>query len=290
MTKTMKKILSFTLFLLFSSNVAFSGERIISLKPNITEILFALGVGGQVVGVTTWCDYPEAAKKLPKVADYININTERIMALKPDLVIGSEENSVKSQFAALNSAGIRTMTAPFATIEDLYGSIGKIAEAVGKKDAGKKLVAEIRKGMKKTNPPSPPFTKGGISTSPPFEKGGTGGISDQRTVLILVGHRPLVAASDKTFMGEIVGLAGFKNVVTSERLYPTINTEFLLAKNPDVIIDLGMGSEAHSELPAALRGRVVKLDISDFRAGPRIGEAVKKLSVVMGESETSARP
>ncbi len=229
--------------------------RIISLKPNITEILFALGVGDKVVGVTTWCDYPEAAKKLPKIADYININTEKLLTLKPDLIIGSEENSIRNQFSVFDNAGIRTLTLPFRTMDDLYGSIEKIAEAVGKKDTGLEMIKRMTSQIQSRRNP------------------GT-----QERVLVLVGHRPLVAAGDSTFYGDIMKVMGVKNVVKSRTPYPTINTEFIMAKDPDVIIDLAMGTENGSDLPDVIKRKIVTLNMSDFRAGPRIGEAVKELA------------
>ncbi|MBI2974388.1 MAG: ABC transporter substrate-binding protein [Deltaproteobacteria bacterium] len=231
--------------------------RIISLKPNITEILFALGIGDKVIGVTTWCDYPEEVKNLPKVADYININTEKIIALKPDLVIGSEENSVKKQFAVLQNAGIKTLTVPFKSMKDLYSSIEKIAEVVGKKENGAKLSHSMQISIQNTKIRKHQNTK----------------------ILILVGHHPLVAAGPKTFLGDILNLAGAKNIIDTEITpYPTINTEFILAKNPNTIIDLTMGTESSIDLPEILKKRVVKFDMSDFRAGPRIGEAVNKIA------------
>lgn len=237
-----------------SGNVsAAAPKRIVSLKPNITEILFALGAGERVVGVTSWCDYPEEAKKLPKVADYININTEKIIALEPDIVISSEENSIKGQFAVLQSAGIKTATAPFRTLDDLYGSVAKIAEIVGKKEDGEKLVKKIAGSMPQ-------------------------GPANRRTALILVGRRPLVAAGTDTFYGDMIKAIGAKNIVDGKTPYPTINTEFITAKNPDVIIDLAMGSETSTELPEILKNKVVRMNMSEFRAGPRIGEAAKKLN------------
>ena len=233
-------------------------QRIISLKPNITEILFALGVGERVIGVTTWCDWPPEAKKLPKVADYININTETIITLKPDLVIGSEENSIKEPFKILESAGIKTLFVPFRTMEDLSASIGKIAEIVGKKEVGEKLVKQMKNKMA----PQKTYVFKHLRTP---------------SILMLVGHRPLVAAGPDTFIGEIIRLAGAENIITGKTPYPTINTEYILAKKPDMIIDLGMGSDAESELPDILKGKVRRFDISEFRAGPRIGEAINRL-------------
>lgn len=232
--------------------------RIISLKPNITEILFALGVGDKVVGDTTWCDWPVEAKKLPKVADYININTEKIIALRPDLVIGSTENAIKGQFDVIENAGIKTLLLSFRTIDDLYSSIEKIANAVGKKDEGLKVIHKI---------------KDDLTIARAYDR------TSARKVLILVGRRPLIAAGDMTFYGDILRTIGVKNIVESKKTpYPTINTEFIVAKNPDVIIDLAMGSEANNDLPKIIKGKVKQFNMSDFRAGPRLGEAVKRLN------------
>lgn len=247
--------------------------RIISLKPNITEILFALGAGDRIVGVTTWCDYPADAKKLPKVADYISINSEKVIALEPDLVIGSKENSLKGEFGVLENANIETLLLSFRTIDEMYDSIEKIAEAIGDKERGGLLVSKIKKD---------------ITLRASSDLGGTSreaNIDDSRlrsnnnTVLILVGHRPLVAAGNNTFFGGIIKAIGAQNIVEGTTPYPTINTEFILAKGPDVIIDLGMGSEETLDLPDILKKKVVHLDMSEFRAGPRIGESVKKLAL-----------
>ena len=100
-----------------------------------------------------------------------------------------------------------------------------------------------------------------------------------RTLLILVGHRPLVAAGDNTFFGGIIKAIGAANIVEGNTPYPTINTEFILAKGPDIIIDLGMGSEETLDLPEIIKKKVVRLDMSDFRAGPRLGNAIEKLAL-----------
>jgi iron complex transport system substrate-binding protein len=269
MKKNTKKFLLLCLIFIQSCSQTISNEpthqrtnvptRIISLKPNITEILFALGAGDKVAGVTTWCDYPQEVKKLPKVADYININTEKIIALKPDLVIGSEENSVKESFKVISNAGIKTLFVPFRTMEDMYSSIERIADEIGVHNKGHALITEIRKDFNLTTQKLKHL--------------------DTSSILMLVGHRPLVAAGPKTFLGDILNLAGAKNIIDTEKTpYPTINTEFMLAKNPDIIIDLTMGTENSIDLPEILKKRVVKFDMSDFRAGPRIGKAVNKIA------------
>jgi len=256
--------------------------RIISLKPNITEILFALGVGDRVVGVTTWCDRPPETKKLPKVADYISINTERILSLKPDLIIGSEENSIKSQFDIFKDAGIKTMTVPFTNLDDLYSSIEKIAEAVGKKTKGQELIDDIKNDIGSAGEKA---CKSIDLRTRELANLRTWGHADLPTVLILVGHRPFITAGQASFIGEIVRSAGGENVVKSRLPYPVVNSEFILAKAPDLILDLSMGSEAEKQLPLPEKTRIIKLDMSDFRAGPNIGTSIKKIRGMIEQNE-----
>ncbi|KAB2838066.1 ABC transporter substrate-binding protein [bacterium] len=89
---------------------AFAYSRIVSLKPNLTEILFELGLGAQVVGVTQWCRRPEAAQSLPKVADYLKAFPEPILRLKPDLVIGTKENGSEKEIRFLLERGVPVLT------------------------------------------------------------------------------------------------------------------------------------------------------------------------------------
>ena len=260
----MKRVI-FILAFLISAQAA-AAERIVSLKPNITEILFALGAGNEVVGVTRWCDKPEAAAKLPKVADYINIDTEKIIALKPTLVIGSRENSLQEQFGALKSAKIKTLFLPFLSTGDLFGSVQKIADALGKTREGKLLVAKMKKEI----------ALAGNSNK------------NRKNALILVGHKPLVAAGKNTFLGEILSLAGGQNIIDAEKVpYPTISAEFIIEKKPDIIFDLGMGSDTRNQLQFYPEENVVNLQISDFRAGPKIGEAVKLMSDAISKNGAS---
>ena len=164
------------------------------------------------------------------------------------------ENSIKQQFDVLQNADIKTLTVPFTTLNQMYSSIEKIANVIGVKDKGSLLIKKIRADL---------------SIAPSYHR---------TNALILVGHHPLVAASNMTFYGDSLRVLGWKNIVDSKTIpYPTINTEFILARDQDIIIDLAMGSEKKSGLPEAIKGKVISVNMSDFRAGPRIGEAIKKL-------------
>lgn len=271
--------------------------RIVSLKPNITELLFAIGAGDRVVGVTTWCNKPDAAKKLPKIADYIKPNIEKILALEPDLVIGSEENSIKEPIRVMERSGIKTLLLQFKTLDDFYRSTIKLGEAVGHSDKASELVNNLKITIEQ------PATNN--RTQDPRPK-----------TLIVVGKRPLVAAGSGTFLGELVEIAGGKNIIDGKISYPSINMETVIAKDPDVILDLSMGSEASSSklvasssldtgpgswvlglgsevfttaplywqgypLKAVKHGRVHTLNISNFRAGPELAERVKELTTLL---------
>ena len=101
----MKRWLLTCIILLLPAIAAAKEQRLISLKPNITEIVFALGAGDELVGVTTFCDTPEAAKRLPKVADYTQPFAESIVAARPSLILTSKENASRRSIAQTGRIG-----------------------------------------------------------------------------------------------------------------------------------------------------------------------------------------
>lgn len=260
-------------------------QRIISLKPNITEILFAIGAGDQVVGVTTWCNRPEAAKKLPKVADYIHPNVEKIIALKPDLVVSSKENSMEAPIRMLQKTGIHVLLLSFKNIEDLFYSTTELADATGHTEEGQGLVQKLRSEIMQK---SSVLGERGVKT------------------LIVVGQRPLMGVGRKSFLNELLEAAGGENILEAKTPYPPIAIETVLVKNPEVIIDLSMGSEAYrppsnppqsplklrgelkggywekyKTIDAVKKGRVYNLNISEFRLGPSLPEQIDKLKKLL---------
>lgn len=234
-----------------------SYTHIVSLKPNITEILFALGVGDRVVGVTTWCNYPPAATKLPKVADYLRPFSERIAAVHPDLIIGSRENSERQTTEALESLGAPVHYFSFRTIAETAQSIREIGALIGEKSAGEKLAQTLARLT---------------SSSPATGK--------ELKAVAIVGYRPLIAVGSGTFLSDVMAAAGFRNIITDGSLpYPQLSLERLLALNPDVILDMTMGTEVSSNFWNQLpHGHVIMLSMDDFHAGPRLPLAVATLT------------
>lgn len=249
-------------------------QRIVSLKPNITEILFALGAGDRVVGVTTWCKYPPEAVRLPKVADYLRPFSERIAAVRPDLIIGSRENSERQTTEALESLGVPVKYFSFRTIAETAQSVREIGVLVGEKSAGEKLAQTIAKLS--PPPPQPSPLKGeGVKA------------------VAIVGYRPLIAVGSGTFLSDVMHAAGFRNVITDGSApYPQLSMERLLALNPDVILDMTMGTEVSSDfwkqlpqLKAVQEGQVITLSMDDFHAGPRLAQSVEKLKNITVRGE-----
>src|SRR5207302_7178594 len=119
-------------------------RRIVSLAPSITETLFALGAGSEVVGVSQYCDFPPQVQRLPKVGSFLTPNVEQIMALRPTLVIGLLTSSDLREIRALQAVGIATLMVDDSSIDAIEGSIEKIAGAVACQWRAQQMLAQIR--------------------------------------------------------------------------------------------------------------------------------------------------
>ncbi|MCE9626033.1 MAG: helical backbone metal receptor [Deltaproteobacteria bacterium] len=293
-------LLSFCLLWPALPSPASAYARIVSLKPNITEILFALGVGPQVVGVTQFCKRPPEVKALPKVADYLQAFPEAILLLKPDLVLGTKENgsqkeiqflldrglsvltlgssadSSSAEIQALKSRGIEVDGLGFATLDQTTRSIEAMGELLGRGEAAKEMTRRMRSELD--------TLKQKAASLPKIR------------VLYVVGYQPLVVAGGNNFFDEAGDYIGAENVAHQSRLkYPYYTTELLIRAAPEVVFDFAMGSEAEanarsqngefwkqfSSIPAVKNGRVYALDIEKMRAVPSLPETLKELFLLL---------
>ncbi len=199
-------------------------KRIVSLAPNITETMFALGLGGQLAGVTRYCDYPAAAKKLPKVGGYMDPAYEAIVALRPDLVILlSSHQKAAAEFRKLK---IKTVTIPHTTLADIHSGILLIGKAGNVELKARNMVQGILRRAAKVR-----RTHHG-KTRP--------------RVLICIGRDTqsgkltgLYMAGQKTYYDEILSMAGGVNALSQDYVqYPELSAEGVIQVNPDVIVDL----------------------------------------------------
>jgi iron complex transport system substrate-binding protein len=259
-----------------------SPSRIVSTSPGITEVLFALGLGGRVVGVSTYCRYPDAVQSLPRVGTFLRPNTELIARLRPDLaIVGRGGSDVSRQLAAV---GVRSLAVEHAqTLDDVYSMIRVLGRAAGVDGRAEALVGEIAGRLDRI--------RADAHTRVP------------RKVLIVVGRSPgsltdLVAVGRGSFLDELTTLAGGLNVLSDPALpsYPHISMETVIRLDPDVIVDAGDMGDTVGEhvrrqtvteslwrqqtlLTAARRGAVHAVTSDAFVVpGPRVVEAAETLA------------
>jgi iron complex transport system substrate-binding protein len=260
------------LFVISTTSHAHAFSRIVSLKPNVTEILFVLGLGPQVVGVTNYCDRPEAARSLPKVADYIHVDAEKVLRLKPDQVVGSAENSSQKEVYFLMNRGIRVELFPFSTLEQTMASLTAMGKLLGREAEAEKIVGTMRSELENLQL---------AAQEQPRKK-----------ALFVVGIEPLVVAGSGNFLDEAAEYLGLVNVAGKSRLaYPTYSTESLIRSAPEVILELTMGSEKagnsteerrrwwrqFASLPAVKTGEIYFLDIEKMRAVPSLPQFLREI-------------
>ena len=202
-------------------------NRIISLSPNITEILFELGLGEKIVGVTNYCNYPEAAKSITKIGGYFDPNFEAIVSLKPDLVlILPEQENVKEFLTELN---LLYLIINNKKVSDILAGIKTLGITFGKTDQADTLRCDLRSRLEKiksktknTSQPAVLITVGRAL--------GTGGLAD------------VYAAGKDTYFDELINLAGARNVIEIKNIaYPQLSIEGILHLNPDIIVDFATG-------------------------------------------------
>jgi iron complex transport system substrate-binding protein len=243
-------------------------RRIISLAPSVTETLFALGAGGRLVGVTTYCDFPPEARKIPKIGSFVNPSIEAVLAKQPDLVIGVPEGTNQESVKRMERLGLRVLLVSVSSLNDILSSIRLIAATVAKEEAGKELVLRIQTRME--------HVKKRIQGA------------QRRRVLLLVGLRPLVAVGKGTFIDELITLAGGENIAAAApHPWPHLPVEYVVAKAPQVIIEGVMGSEREEprkrwsdlkSIPAVKEDRIYFLPSDKIlRPGPRVGVALEEL-------------
>jgi iron complex transport system substrate-binding protein len=252
--------------------VTTSPQRIVSMAPALTEILFALGVGDRVVGVTTYCDYPPEARERAKIGGFSNPSVEAILALEPDVVVVNPAGGNRDSALAVETAGVALEVVAAETLSDTYVAIRKLAELCGVEQRGEELAASIRERIARV-----------------AER-----VADRPRVpaLYCVQIEPLIAAGRGTLPAELMELAGGINVIESDR-YPRIGIESVLATSPDVILQSRMDTtdpdadgialdfwKRWTSIPAVRHGRVFVFDgTTSLRAGPRVADAVEMLAL-----------
>ena len=250
-------------------------ERIVSMAPNITEILYALDYGERVVGVTRFCDWPEEAKQKRKVGGFIDPDMEVILSLEPDLVIGMAAGDAKI-VDKLEKANIPYAFFKMDHFDATYSGIARVGALIDEQEKADALVSKMRQDVHKSATASQSkLTEQELGTP---------------SAIFVLGHKPLIVAGKGTFGDELITLSGAKNAASSiEGSYPQLDLEKLLQIDPDIIVDATMTPatpqnnddfwKTFSSLKAVKNKRVSAFaDPSLLRPGPRLPEALARFS------------
>ncbi len=269
--------------------------RVVSLAPNLTEIVFLLGRQDRLVGVTRFCNFPPEASRLPRVGGIIDPDVERIVAARPDLVLCTTDGNPKDRVKVLEEMGIPCFAAAPQDLAGVFRTIETVGVLLGVPERGRKEAASLRAraariaiaGRGGQGPL--PAARGFAAPRHPELRGTRPSVdSPVPRVLFAVSTSPVIAAGTGTFLDELVRTAGGENAAASfSGRYPRLSVEDLVVAAPDVVFIASMaGVERFSpdvtrwtEVPAFRDGAVVTLD-GDLvtRPGPRAVEALEEVS------------
>jgi ABC-type hemin transport system substrate-binding protein len=237
-------------------------ERIITLAPNVTEIVFAIGAGEKIVGTDDNSNHPAAARRLPSVGG-MQPNVEKIAALRPDLVIASTEGNHPNLAAAIDAAGIPLYVVRTDRLEEVSAAMRRLGTVLDAPDTAE-AVRDLEQAIeteRRVRPRAP-------------------------RVLFAVWHDPLYVAGRETFTDDLLTLTGAENAVKVSG-WPQYSLEALATEPPDLII-FPEGSVSSAQIRTLLRRvpgvdpRLVAVDEDVFqRPGPRLAEAARALNAIL---------
>jgi iron complex transport system substrate-binding protein len=251
-------------------------QRIISLAPSVTEILFALGLGERVVGVTDFCNYPEEVKTKARVGGFFNPNLEMIVSLKPDLIISIPNLGNERVMKGLYSLKVPLITVHSHSVADIIDSIEIIGKATGAEVKAKGLISDIQEGIARIRNLTRDVKK--------------------RRVLFAFSYEPLIVAGRENIIDELIIASGGLNVAgDTKNRYVRYSMEEAVAEKPEVIIMTTMTRQDDTldlirsqnikawgkwpQIPAVQAKRIYTVD-DDFlvRPGPRVVLGLHKMA------------
>ncbi len=276
-------------------------ERIISLAPNLTEIIYALGAENRLVGVTDYCDFPEAARSKPRVGSVLSPSVEQIVALKPDLVLATVAGNRAESVATLEKLGIPVYATNPRTVDEILTSILHLGDVLGENQAALRLASDLRhrldalgQRLARQNP---------LGDTNHFGLGGLAGASLPQSnrglphVLFVVWEEPLISAGRESFLTDAIARAGGQSITASfTAAWPRISLEAALQEQPDFLIFAyhGAPAEKAAELSARLaewkrkpgwrefravrQGKVILVSDTINRPSPRLFDAIEELA------------
>ena len=255
-------------------------QKIVSMAPANTEILFALGLDDRIAGVTRFCDYPPKVKtmveegKIAIIGGFADPSIEKIIALKPDVVFAAHTIQLKAA-ESLEDRGVPVILLDPKNVQDILDNILLVGKATGKEAEAKKLVEEMKKRID-------------------YVISQTRNVTYTPKVYYEVWHDPLMSIGPGTWIHELIKLAGGSNIFSDAKVkYPKVSPESVIARNPEIIIIKHgyMGGVAKDEIvkrpgwnaiDAVKNGKIYEVDENILiRPGPRIVEGLETLAKII---------
>jgi len=243
-----------------------SGDyRIVSLSPAMTEMLFSIGAGDKIVGVTTFCDFPPEARKITKVGDFSHPSIERIVGLKPDLVIVNlpEQMRIKKELDRLK---IRSFVSSPGSLSEIYTELSALGAVLGLDKAADSLVSYMKRNLEAVNP------------------------TRRKKVYVEISPRPIITIGAATFLNDLIYNAGGVNIFADlEKDYPAVGQEAVITRDPEIIIVLHpediRGRIGWQNIQAVKEGRVYTNFNPDhlMRPGPRLISGFTRLKEIIND-------
>lgn len=278
----MRRLLILTVFFAAAAAFAAPPQRIVSTAPAFTEMLFAIGAGGQVVGVTACCFFPPEARQREKIGGYTDVSYEKLLSLKPDLVVTSDYAQRMREHCA--SAKFATLELKTNSVADILDAIEQLGRVTGHDKEARALAGSIRGQLQAIR---------AAAHHPP------------RRALLVIGRtrgsfQELLSVGPGGFLDDLLSLAGGTNVLADvQQSWPRINLETVLGRKPEVIIEVvgdAMGDRASAgeaagrkqewnrfgSMPAVASGRVGTL-LNDHALipGPRLVDTARALAELL---------
>ncbi len=251
--------------------ISCSPKRIISLAPSITEILFALHLNEEIIGVTDYCDFPVAASNKPRIGGFINPSIEKIVSLKPDLIVGTSDGNLMETIHRLSDLGFSVYLINPKSFNGVMKAIHHIGTMVGREEESRKITGNMI--LKKEDI---------AARTKSFPK---------PKIFFQIGYAPIMTVGKGTLADDLIRLAGGRSISENESVnYPLYNIETILSKAPEIIIMSSMDSkkdylnlikmwQSWEDLPAVKMNAIYVVDSNLVdRPTPRVVEGLEAMA------------
>jgi iron complex transport system substrate-binding protein len=245
-------------------------ERVITLAPNLTELVFELGKGKSIIGNTQYCNYPDSAKNVEKVGDLLTINFEKVLKLNPDIIFLTVEGNTEESYNKLIELGLKVFVSNPKNFDGIKKSLSDMGKIFKKENTSEIIIGKWNERISKV--------KSSISNEPP------------KTAMFLIALQPIMLAGSDTYLNEFLMVCRLKNIADDSDLsYPVFSREQVINRDPDYIIySEGMNHDEEafknaypewSGLKAIKNNNIIFIDADlYFRPGPRFILALEDLT------------